>query len=245
MSYIAELRILRKLNLLVVIMLGLVLFSSVVHADLAPPFTLTDIDGHTFSLSDFLFSARASVVILDFFFTKCEACIQEMEQLEIVCNQLGTNITMISIENSGQSDDSIRQFENTYGLTVTWVMSGDPSESVWDSYAMPIGHSWTSPQIYIIDKDGFIRYQHIGEATNASVLKGEIQVLLGDPVVDLNGDGRVGLDDLVILARAYGSRPGDPNWNPVADIDGNGMVGLLDLVILAQHYGQQYPPNPS
>ena len=57
---------------------------------------------------------------------------------------------------------------------------------------------------------------------------------------DLNGDGKVGLDDLVILAQAYGSRPGDPNWNPVADIDGDGVVGLSDLVILAQHYGEQY-----
>ena len=55
---------------------------------------------------------------------------------------------------------------------------------------------------------------------------------------DLNADGKVGLDDLVILAHAYGSRLGDPNWNSAADIDGNGFVGLSDLVILAQHYGQ-------
>ena len=55
---------------------------------------------------------------------------------------------------------------------------------------------------------------------------------------DLNGDGTVGLADLVILAQAYSSRPGDPNWNLVADIDGDGLVGLSDLVILAQHYGQ-------
>lgn len=55
---------------------------------------------------------------------------------------------------------------------------------------------------------------------------------------DLNGDGKVGLADLVILAQAYGSRPEDPNWNPVADIDSKGIVGLSDLVILAQHYGE-------
>jgi hypothetical protein len=54
----------------------------------------------------------------------------------------------------------------------------------------------------------------------------------------LNGDGTVGLADLVILAQAYGSKTGDSNWNPVADIDGDGLAGLSDLVILAQHYGQ-------
>ncbi|MGD0978214.1 MAG: NosD domain-containing protein [Candidatus Bathyarchaeia archaeon] len=56
---------------------------------------------------------------------------------------------------------------------------------------------------------------------------------------DLNKDGKVGLGDLVILAKAYGSKPGDPNWNPTADIDGNGIVDLSDLVILASHYGYQ------
>jgi hypothetical protein len=58
---------------------------------------------------------------------------------------------------------------------------------------------------------------------------------------DLNGDSEVGLEDLVTLAQAYGSKLGDTNWNPNADIDGNGIVGLNDLVILAQNYGQHYP----
>jgi hypothetical protein len=58
---------------------------------------------------------------------------------------------------------------------------------------------------------------------------------------DLNGDFKVSRADLVVLANAYGSEPGDVNWNPNADIKGNGIIGLSDLVILAQHYGQHYP----
>jgi hypothetical protein len=58
---------------------------------------------------------------------------------------------------------------------------------------------------------------------------------------DLDGNFQVQLTDLVILAKAYSSKPGSPNWNPNADIDGNGAVGLSDLVILAQHYGQHHP----
>jgi hypothetical protein len=58
---------------------------------------------------------------------------------------------------------------------------------------------------------------------------------------DLNGDNKVSLADLVVLANAYGSKPDDSNWNSNADIDGNGIVGLSDLVQLAQHYGQHYP----
>jgi hypothetical protein len=58
---------------------------------------------------------------------------------------------------------------------------------------------------------------------------------------DVNGDFKVTLADLVILATAYQSRPSQITWNANADIDGNGTVGLSDLVILAQHYGQHYP----
>ena len=58
---------------------------------------------------------------------------------------------------------------------------------------------------------------------------------------DVNGDFKVGLDDLTLLANAYGSKLGDAKWNPNADVDGNGVVGLTDLVLLATHYGQHYP----
>jgi hypothetical protein len=58
---------------------------------------------------------------------------------------------------------------------------------------------------------------------------------------DLNGDLKVTLSDLVILANAYGSKPGDIKWNPNSDINGSGKVDLADLVTMAIHYGQHYP----
>jgi hypothetical protein len=57
---------------------------------------------------------------------------------------------------------------------------------------------------------------------------------------DLNGDGKVSLQDLTLLALAYGSKPGDLKWNLKADIDGNGAVGLLDLTRMAMNYGLSY-----
>jgi hypothetical protein len=58
---------------------------------------------------------------------------------------------------------------------------------------------------------------------------------------DINGDFKVNLQDLAILANAYGSKPGDANWNPNADLENNGRVGLPDLTEVAMHYGQTYP----
>jgi hypothetical protein len=58
---------------------------------------------------------------------------------------------------------------------------------------------------------------------------------------DINGDFKVSLSDLTLLAIAYGSKSGDPKWNPNADINGDGKVSLSDLTLLAIHYGQHYP----
>lgn len=58
---------------------------------------------------------------------------------------------------------------------------------------------------------------------------------------DVNGDFKVSLSDLVLLANAYASKPADTKWNPNADINGNGIVDLSDLVSLANHYGQHHP----
>jgi hypothetical protein len=58
---------------------------------------------------------------------------------------------------------------------------------------------------------------------------------------DVNGDGRVGSKDQGILGAAYGSRPGDSNWNSAADLDGSGAVGSADLGILGANYGNYYP----
>jgi hypothetical protein len=55
---------------------------------------------------------------------------------------------------------------------------------------------------------------------------------------DINMDGKVDLSDLVLLALAYGSKPGDSKWNPSADLNGDGAVNLSDLVLLARNYGK-------
>jgi hypothetical protein len=56
---------------------------------------------------------------------------------------------------------------------------------------------------------------------------------------DIDANFRVDLGDLVLLAKAYGSRLGDSNWNEFADLaEPKGAVTLSDLVTLAVYYGQ-------
>jgi hypothetical protein len=55
---------------------------------------------------------------------------------------------------------------------------------------------------------------------------------------DLNQDGIVNIIDIAIVARAFGSRPGDPNWNATADMDKNGWINIIDVATVARDYGK-------
>jgi hypothetical protein len=55
---------------------------------------------------------------------------------------------------------------------------------------------------------------------------------------DLNFDGVVNILDISIVARAFGTRPGDPSWNETADLDKNGTVNIIDVTMVARDYGK-------
>jgi len=54
---------------------------------------------------------------------------------------------------------------------------------------------------------------------------------------DINGDGVVNIKDMVIVGAAFGSKPGDPNWDPCADINNDGYVNILDAIIVGINFG--------
>jgi hypothetical protein len=49
--------------------------------------------------------------------------------------------------------------------------------------------------------------------------------------------------DIDIILAAFGSSPGDPNWNPDADVNHDNRVDLLDYLIVREHFGPSCP-NP-
>lgn len=54
---------------------------------------------------------------------------------------------------------------------------------------------------------------------------------------DIDSDNEVTLFDFGALVQAFGSVPGDANWNPNADLDGDGEVSLFDFGILVRNFG--------
>ena len=55
---------------------------------------------------------------------------------------------------------------------------------------------------------------------------------------DLNKDGTVELYDLVRAAQAFGSKPGDTNWDKDADMIRDGVINILDIIVVANNYGR-------
>gem|GEM_PF-1399146 len=55
---------------------------------------------------------------------------------------------------------------------------------------------------------------------------------------DIDGDNEVTLFDFGQLVAAFGSVPGDANWNPNADLDGDEEVNLFDFSILVRNFGK-------
>ena len=50
---------------------------------------------------------------------------------------------------------------------------------------------------------------------------------------DINDDGTVDIYDAIRLAIAFGSEPGDDNWNPKADLNQDGIIDIFDAIIMA------------
>ena len=55
---------------------------------------------------------------------------------------------------------------------------------------------------------------------------------------DMNSDGVVNIMDLALVARAYGTSPGDPKWNELVDLNQDNIINILDLIPVARNYGR-------
>jgi hypothetical protein len=71
-----------------------------------------------------------------------------------------------------------------------------------------------------------------------NVANGYFKTDTGTIAGDINADGKVDIYDAILLANAYASKPGDPNWNPNADINKDNIVDIYDAIVLANNYGK-------
>lgn len=138
--------------------------------DIAPDFTVADVDGRIFRLSD----QRGKVVLLDFMGSRCPTCVQQMQFLPAVYSAYSDRgLVMISIDvggSLGTEDPQVaRNFLATYGGT--WPIALDDS-GIGLAYQVAV-----LPTIYLIGADGTIAFRHAGVITDAD-LAAQVEPLL-------------------------------------------------------------------
>ncbi|GEM_PF-3358645 len=171
----------KDIKLLITLLLAILslhLYIQIVEAGIAPNFTLQDIDGSTFSLSDF----RGKVVLLDFFATWCGPCRDEMPHLKDVQEEFSEELVVISISVDPDYDtiERLKQFRQDYDIT--WILARDTAD-VHVQYNIS-----AIPTIYLIDQEGYVRLHHIG-LMEENVLTIEVSKLLPRRTFRLNIEG--------------------------------------------------------
>jgi hypothetical protein len=177
----------------------------------------------------------------------------------------GAAIGAHTIEVAFAGDDPLNPSRGTGTLTVAAStrkvtgtvelqdFSGDPSTiSVTIEIRNP--GDTTPIETHIVNPDGSSQYafsttrdgtfdlaakaSHWLRHTRSSIaITGDVTVNFSLVNGDVDGDNEVTLFDFGELVAAFGSSPGDSNWNPNADLDGDDEVTLFDFGILVRNFG--------
>jgi LPXTG-motif cell wall-anchored protein len=160
--------------------------------DKAQDFELKDIEGNTFSLSDF----KGKVVVLEFFASKCGPCkpqLMELREIRSAYPEDQVKIISISFDPRADTDEVLRDLAQN--VSVTWIMARD-TIGIADVYGADM-----APTTYLIDRSGNIRYVSPG-LTKSDKLMPKIDELVSEPFQPdetTTGSGNIGLILLIII----------------------------------------------
>ena len=131
----------------------------------APSFALTAITGETLGLDTY----KGKVVVLGLFHI-CEPCMMQGTALQKVSEMTkGKAVAVLGVNSSGDSKKNVAEFLSAFPVKVTYPYLLDPNKVTDKLY----GGGKFIPNVYVIDQQGVIRWQRVGDMD----LAGEAEIV--------------------------------------------------------------------
>ncbi|MCX5723434.1 MAG: TlpA disulfide reductase family protein [Nitrospirae bacterium] len=138
----------------------------------ASSFTLTAITGETVGLDSY----KGKVVVLGLFHI-CDPCMMQGTTLQKVSELTkGKDVAVLGVNSSGNGKKEVGEFLASFPVKVTYPYLLDPSKVTDKLY----GGGKFIPNVYVIDQQGVIRWQRVGnmDLAGAEVIVAEVEKLL-------------------------------------------------------------------
>ncbi|MGD9900504.1 MAG: TlpA family protein disulfide reductase [Calditrichaceae bacterium] len=140
----------RKLTYLLIIQ-SIFILNVFASEDKAADFTLKDLSGKEFSLSDY----KGKVILVNFWATWCGPCLKEMPDLEKLYQKYKSkNFQILGIAVASKEKDIPKKVQST-GVTYPVLLGNNQTVSDYGGFS-------SIPQSFIIDRDGSIVMQITG-----------------------------------------------------------------------------------
>lgn len=143
----------------------------------APDFTLVDIDGNKFSLSNY----TDKIVILDFMFIDCPTCRIAEKSIKEVYPKFEGEIQVISIDVFPDLDsvEALKDHRNESEINFeNWTIAQDALQPT-GGYVYQLYNVHEFVTIYIVDKDGYATFYREGEIYSDELEKELNKAILG------------------------------------------------------------------
>ena len=135
----------------------------------APNFSLTSLTGETVSLDQY----KGKVVVLGLFHI-CKPCLIQGTNLQRVHEATqGKNVAVVGVNSSGDSQGDVKEFLGTFPVKVTYPYLTDPEQQTDKLY----GGGKFIPNVYVIDQQGVIRWQRVGNFFTDGTLAGHEMIV--------------------------------------------------------------------
>ena len=138
----------------------------------APSFALTAITGETVGLDTY----KGKVVVLGLFHI-CDPCMVQGAALQKVSEMTkGKDVAVLGVNSSGDSKKSVGEFLSAFPVKVTYPYLLDPNKVTDKLY----GGGKFIPNVYVIDRQGVIRWQRVGnmDLAGEEAIVAEVEKLL-------------------------------------------------------------------